>query len=129
MRKMKLARDAAVHYSSSHRSSFPSPRQAFTIRELLAVTAIISGLLAILVPTIQTAREKARATQCQNNLKQIGLGVQNYEDIRKEIVPSYLTADHTAAALPGGYATWSIVILPFFWKNKTWPSQSILASR
>jgi prepilin-type N-terminal cleavage/methylation domain-containing protein len=90
-------------------------RQGFTLVELLVVIAIIGILIALLLPAVQAAREAARRTQCSNNLKQLGLAVQNYHDIRQEICPAWLSTDTSASGqcIPNFMSAWPVLLLPF----------------
>lgn len=62
-------------------------RRAFTLVELMVVVAIIGLLIALLLPAVQAARETGRRAQCMNNLKQIGLGVQQYQAAHRAFPP------------------------------------------
>jgi prepilin-type N-terminal cleavage/methylation domain-containing protein len=78
--------------------------RAFTLVELLVVIAIIGILVALLLPAIQAAREAARRSQCQNNLKQIGLAFLMHHDARK-LFP--------VGAASGEGSMWSYYVLPY----------------
>src|SRR6476620_9125827 len=63
-------------------------RTAFTLIELLVVIAIIALLAAILFPVFARAREQARRTSCQSNMKQVGMGLLQYAGDNDETLPS-----------------------------------------
>jgi prepilin-type processing-associated H-X9-DG protein len=78
--------------------------------ELLVVIAIIGILVALLLPAIQMAREAARRTECVNNLKQIGIGLQNYHDTYRTFP---LGSFNLREQWPSNGTNWRILILPF----------------
>jgi prepilin-type N-terminal cleavage/methylation domain-containing protein/prepilin-type processing-associated H-X9-DG protein len=91
------------------------PRRGFTLIELLVVIAIIAGMIALLLPAIQSAREAARRTQCLNNMKQIVLGLHNYHEAMTTFPPGYvsLTQDNApdGAEIGPGWG-WLAMALP-----------------
>ncbi len=87
----------------SHPASQP---RGFTLVELLVVIAIIGILVALLLPAVQAARETARRTGCGNNLRQIGLAMQNYHSAHN-VLP--YGASGIQSDTPGG--TWASFLL------------------
>lgn len=89
-------------------------RTGMTLIELLVVIAVIGILIALLLPAVQMARESARRTQCQNNLKQIGLALENYHASHGIYPPASIRAP---GFLDNGRdeprSTWTISILPY----------------
>ena len=78
---------------------FPKVKKGFTLIELLVVIAIIAILAAILFPVFARARENARRSSCQSNLKQIGLGFKQYIQDYDEKYPILGGADNTGWAI------------------------------
>ena len=98
--------------------------QAFTLIELLVVVGLIGLITALLLPAVHSARESARRTQCQNNLKQIGLGLSNYVGIegyfpaglQQSIDPRYLMYPSIPCSGPLDRG-FTIPILPYLEQN------------
>src|SRR5260221_5730238 len=108
------------------RQAMPRRRPGFTLIELLVVIAIIAVLIALLLPAVQAARESARRTQCVNNLKQIGLALQNSHDTNGRFPSAYqsqpggemgLADPDTGDAGPGW--TYLVQIMPFMESTNT----------
>ncbi|MBC8876584.1 MAG: DUF1559 domain-containing protein [Planctomycetes bacterium] len=91
--------------------STKSPARGYTLRELLAVVTIIAVLLGLSIPAIQSARERARRTQCSNNMKNLALGLQNYHDTYKMFPMGVM---HSGLA-PGGDPPINGALGPSWW--------------
>jgi len=89
--------------------------RGFTLVELLVVIAIIGVLVALLLPAVQAAREAARRTQCINNLKQIGLALQNYESANGVLPGGSLG---TIGVGNDSYASVHTLLLPYIEKSQ-----------
>ena len=93
------------------RTHAKTSRLAFTLVELLVVIAIIGILIALLLPAVQAARESARRSQCTNNVKQLGVALQNYHDIHKKFAGCYAGSTGNVNLSTG--RNWMFAILPF----------------
>jgi prepilin-type N-terminal cleavage/methylation domain-containing protein len=102
-----------------------SPRHGFTLIELLVVIGIISLLIGLLLPAVQSAREAGRRIQCINNLKQIGLACHNYLDTEGVFPPGALSRTN-GDAWSTSFFTWAVLILPQIEGNTTYNALNVL---
>jgi prepilin-type N-terminal cleavage/methylation domain-containing protein/prepilin-type processing-associated H-X9-DG protein len=87
--------------------------KGFTLIELLVVIAIIAILASILFPVFGRARENARRSSCQSNLKQIGLGVMQYVQDYDEKYPMTMMGGYLGAGPNWGYGIWMFTTFPY----------------
>src|SRR5262245_24125483 len=92
-----------------HLQSRVVARAGFTLVELLVVIAIIGTLVALLLPAVQAARESARRTHCQNNLRQVGIALALHANAHAAFPIGCI-----GRTSPGmEYTSWNVQILPF----------------
>jgi len=124
-------------------------RRGFTLIELLVVIAIIAILIGLLLPAVQKVREAAARTQCANNLKQLGLAIHGYHDVRNEMPNSRPTLQSASASYTAGYTvpgfyftasplftsdnvgSWHVRVLPYIEQDnlsKPWEGTTSLAA-
>ncbi len=99
--------------------------RGFTLIELLVVIAIIAVLIALLLPAVQQAREAARRSNCTNNLKQIGLGLQNYHSSAQVFPWGCLDGDDLGAA-QRMTMNWRYDLLPFIDQDPLYKKLKVL---
>lgn len=96
-----------------------SRRRGFTLVELLVVIAIIGVLISLLLPAIQAAREAARRTQCESNVKQLVLGLQNYHGAHGAFPPAHVESGVDGPSFRHQFG-WLALMLPFVEEQNTY---------
>ena len=107
-----------MHINKNNSFFLPAERKpmGFTLIELLVVIAIIAILASMLMPALQQARERGRATSCLSNCKQIGNAIMLYVDANDAMIPQ-----HSVNNAKGGKVSWGAIL----WNNKFVPDHKL----
>jgi prepilin-type N-terminal cleavage/methylation domain-containing protein/prepilin-type processing-associated H-X9-DG protein len=127
----RLFKNKRQHMNRPLTSRTSSIQKAFTLIELLVVIAIIAILAAILFPVFGRARENARRSSCQSNLKQIALGFKQYISDYDERYPlNYVNAISSTAPVQPTVIGWADAIQPYLKSTQIYqcPSDSLAGS-
>jgi prepilin-type N-terminal cleavage/methylation domain-containing protein/prepilin-type processing-associated H-X9-DG protein len=113
--RQRLATETAAVFTVQGRDRFRLPRRGFTLTELLVTIAVIGLLVGLLLPAVQSARESARRSHCQNNLKQIAIGVLGYESANGRFPPAATVSEGSnTATCTGCWNPWAEAQLASF---------------
>ena len=104
----------------------PKASRGFTLVELLVVIAIIGILIGMLLPAVQEVRAAARRTTCSNNLKQMALGMLNYESAHQHFPPGTKSGISENREQPG--LCWGVFVLPYIEQNASYDAIQELSS-
>jgi len=92
----------------------------FTLVELLIVIAIVGVLTGLLLPAVQSARESARRTHCQNNLRQIGIALVEHETARQVFPTGCTGCRFSPERQLFKYISWNVATLPYLDQHSVW---------
>jgi prepilin-type N-terminal cleavage/methylation domain-containing protein len=110
-------------------SKYHFQRRGFGMIELLIVLAIIAIFLALLLPAVQKVREAAARTQCVNNVKQVGLGIHNFESTFKRMPPLYGGSNGTTVVNSLKFSTvWGstlVFLLPYIEQDNLYKRMAV----
>jgi prepilin-type N-terminal cleavage/methylation domain-containing protein/prepilin-type processing-associated H-X9-DG protein len=93
-------------------------QRAFTLIELLVVIAIVGLLIGLALPAVAAVRGAARRAQCANNVRQIGLAVENYQSAMRRLPPGIVSSDQPLESLPN--STWLTHLTPYVEAQNLW---------
>lgn len=120
--KSRLCRSTSLMYErhqhtaeglEANCNSTARDRRGFSVVELMVVIVIIALMMSMLLPAVQEAREAARRTQCQNNLKQISLALHNYALLHNVLPSGVVNDEGPIRNIDEGYHfSWIVMILP-----------------